>query len=221
MYKLPATDIPEEVQAKLHPWIAGFRGLSPAEATTRLHERWASIQRPSLLDLRDTLSEFEVRAIVDDGAGGMIYAVRPKSDENIVGNSFYLPAALVDSELTKRLKQVELEDNAAVKEFMTYFAGLAENSVACGNFVYGETPWPTFTDSWDGSIEAFDEWKSSLMIYVALNGCHVLVHPSGKVAWWMMQEHRVAKCANDFDEFIMQFSKHRKIAWPFDPYGPP
>lgn len=220
-YELPASDMPKDVQASLHPWIAGFIGLSPAEATARLHERWASLQRPSLLALRDTLSEFEVRAIVDDGAGGMIYAVRPKSDENIVGNSFYLPAALTESELTKHLKQVGLADNAALKEFMHYFGGLAEDSIAAGNFVYRETPWPTFSDSWEGSIQGFEDWKSSLMIYHALNGCHVLVHPNGKVAWWMMQEHRVAECANDFDEFIMYFSKHRKLAWPFDPYGPP
>jgi len=174
-----------------------------------------------LIALRETFSEFEVRAIVDTGVGGMIYAVRPNADDGIIGNSFYLPAPIEPEELTAKLQRVSLGENAAVQEFMQYFGGLAENVDAAGNFVYRDDPWPTFTDSWDGSIQGFDEWKSSLMLYTALNGCHVLVHPNGKVAWWMMQEHRVAEQSKDFDEFILYFNKHRKLAWPFDPYGPP
>jgi len=219
-FALPATDIPDDVRKSLHPWIAGFMGLTPAEATKRLHERWATISRPSLLALRETLSKFEVRAIVDHEVGGMIYAVRPDSDDGIVGNSFYLPAPIDPDELASRLDSVSLSNDAAVREFMTYFAGLAEDTAIAGNFVYLDSPWPRFTDSWDGSIKGFDEWENSLMFYYARNGCHVLVHPSGKVAWWVMQEHLVEETAVDFDEFVIQFSEHRKIAWPYDPYGP-
>lgn len=182
-YPLPAADIPDDVRSSLHPWIAGFIGLTPAGATERLRERWATIKRPSLLALRETLSEFEVRAIVDYEAGGMIYAVRPNAEDEDIGNIFYLPAPIDPDALESRLSSVSLSDNAAVREFMTHFAGLAEDTTTSGQFVYLDSPWPRFTDSWDGSIEGFDDWENSLMVYEARNGCHVLVHPSGKVAW--------------------------------------
>jgi hypothetical protein len=220
-YSLPAEDIPPDVRERLHPWIAGFIGLSPAEATQRLHARWASIERPSLVALRKTLSEFEVLAIVDCPNGGMIYAERPDADVDLIGNSFLLPAAIDADELSARLEAVSLSQNDSVREFLAHFAGLSEQADEAGNFVYLESPWPNFTDSWNESIVGFDEWKDSLMIYNALNGCHVLVRPDGKVGWWVMQERLVQEESQTFDEFIGTFNKHRKIAWPFDPYGAP
>lgn len=219
-YLLPTTEIPDSVRDTLHPWIAGFVGLSPAEATKRLHERWATIDRPSLVALRNTLSDFEVRAIVDDGAGGMIYAERVDAEDTLVGNVFFLPAPIDSEILESHLASVELSGNQAVRDFMTHFGGLSEDVSTAGHFIYLDSPWPTFTDSWENSIEGFDEWQNSLMIYHARNGCSVLVHPTGKVAWWMMQEHRVEELADNFDEFVNRFSDHRKLAWPFDPYGP-
>ena len=103
---------------------------------------------------------------------------------------------------------------------MTFFAGLAEDDSTAGNFLYRESPWPTFTDSWGGCIQGFAEWENALILYQARNGCELLVRPSGEVGWWMMQERYVADYALDFDEFVSKFSKYREVAWPFDPYGP-
>jgi hypothetical protein len=217
-YELPARDVPESVRARLHPWIAGFIGLTPAEATRRLHQRWEKIERPSLVSLRKTLSGFEVRAIVDGGDSGKIQAVRPGSDEGIIGNSFYLPGPMEEAELVSRLESVGLAANRSVFEFMTHFAGLAEDAQVAGSFLYRESPWPTFVDSWEGSIQGFDEWKNSVFIYIARNGCCVLVHRSGKVGWWIAQERRTVEAAANFDEFVEQFSKHRELEEPFDPY---
>jgi len=219
-YPLPATDVPDDVRSELHPWVGGFIGMRPAEATKRLHEHWATIERPSLRALRETLGEFEVREIVQYPDGGRIYAVRPNTDEDDIGNSFYLPAPLDPDELDAHLKAVSLSQNDSVREFLTHFAGWAEDVRISGDFVYREASWPTFTDSWEDTIAGFDEWKDSLMIYNARNGCQVLVHPRGNVAWWMFQERRVADLAPDFDGFIRQFSEYRKLAWPYDPYGP-
>ena len=68
-YELPAREIPANVRGALHPWIAGYVRLTPAQATERLHKRWQSIARPSLLALRKVLGDFEVRAIVDHEQG--------------------------------------------------------------------------------------------------------------------------------------------------------
>jgi hypothetical protein len=220
-YDLPADDMPVEVRRLLHPWIEEFVGLSPRAATKRLHERWSAIARPSLLSLRETLSEFEVRSIVIREPGGMIHAVRPGSDVGCVGNSFYLPAPLERGELLSRAASVSLADDNAFIDFMTHFAGMREDSYMSGDFVYSETPWDRFTDSWEGSIEGFGAWEGSLTFYVARNGCCLLVRPDGKVGWWFFQERRVATQADNIDEFVMQFSEHRKLAWPYDPYGPP
>ncbi|MCU0712153.1 MAG: hypothetical protein MUC43_08845 [Pirellula sp.] len=217
-YSLPAADIPDDVRKSLHPWIAGYIGLTPAEATKRLHDRWKNINRPSLVSLRDTLSEFDVSGIVDDKAGGLIYAVRRNAKDDYVGNSFYLPAPIELDTLELKLSSVSLGDNEAVREFLINFAGLAEDSTTAGHFVYLDSPWPTFTDSWDGKIRGFEEWENSLMLYSARNGCQLLLRRDGQVAWWMYQEHLVRQQADDFDKWINQFSEHRKLVLPYDPY---
>jgi hypothetical protein len=219
-YDLPAIDLPKSLQKKLHPWVAGFIGLSPAKATRRLQQRWADIKRPALKALRKTLSNFEVRAILVDGTGGQIYAERPDSEQTI-GNSFYLPGPLDPKELRGNLQSFGLAANPSVAEFLKHFAGLAEDTEVAGNFVYRESPWPSFTDSWDDSIDGFEVWENSLILYHARNGCMLLIHPTGRVAWWVMQESAVEQIAANFDEFVRKFNKHRKGAWPFDPYGPP
>src|SRR5262245_5343806 len=109
-YDLPADDLPKALRKKLHPWIAGFIGLSPAKATRRLQQRWADIKRPALKALRKTLSEFEVRAIVENKNGGAIYAERPGSEEEI-GNSFYLPGPLDAKLLRGKLESFGLAAN--------------------------------------------------------------------------------------------------------------
>ena len=212
-------DIPDHVRAKLDPWIAGFIGLTTAEANERLAERWSSIERPSLKALRDTLSKFEVRAIVDYEEGGLIYAYRPGSKDEGIGDFFYLPAPLNPEEIQKRLEPSKLQGNDALREFLFYFGGLAEDTATAGQFVYSDPPWPLFTDSWDGEIKGFEEWENALMLYHARNGCFILVRPDGKVAWWVMQEGIVETEAEDFDDFILKFNEHRKISWPYDPYG--
>lgn len=219
-YPLPAEDIPSSVRESLHPWISGFIGLSTVEATQRLQERWASINHPALLELRRTLSEFEVRSVVDYGEGGLIYAVRRNASDEYIGNTFYLPGPLDSAILDIQLDAVSHSENATLREFLQHFAGLAEDTTIAGHFVYLNLPWETFTDSWNGSIEGFDEWRDSLMLYQARNGCTLLARQDGAVGWWVMQESLVAKEADTFEEWIWKFSDHRKLAWPYDPYGP-
>lgn len=220
-YRLPANDISADVRERLHPWIVGFVGLTSEAAERRLAERWKSIERPSLRALRDTLSQFQIEAIVSYGEGGMIRAFRPTNDEVGCGDFWYLPPPLDADEISKKLLPSGLQGNQALHEFLEAFAGLAEDTTTAGHFVHDDPSWPLFTDSWDGLIEGFDDWKDSLMLYHARNGCHILIRRDGKVAWWIMQEHRVEQIADDFDAFIGQFNEHRKISWPYDPYGAP
>jgi hypothetical protein len=217
-YSLPANDIPEWVRLRLHPWIAGFIGMSQEQANLRVAERWSTIERPSLQALRDTLSHFSVEAIIDCKDGGMIRAFRATDEKVIIGDFWYMPAPLGSEEIVSRLVPSHTQSNDSLREFLVYFGGLAEDTAVAGNFVYRD-PWPLFIDSWDGAIEGFDEWMGSLMLFHARNGCFVLVRNDGKVAWWIFQECRVEVIADNFDEFILQFAKHREASWPFDPYG--
>ena len=214
-------EVPPEVKSRLHPWVAGFIGLSDAEANRRLKKRWESIERPSLRALSETLGEFDVRGIVDCDDGGMIYAYRPGSPDEGIGDFFYLPGPMDQDEIRESLKPAKLEENEALSEFLFHFGGLSEDTDSAGQFLYQEKPWPLFTDSWDGQIEGFDQWENSLMLYHARNGCNVLIRPDGRVAWWIMQERYVRPGAPNFDEFIRIFNEHRKQSWPFDPYGIP
>ena len=220
-YRLPANDIPADVRKRLHPWIAGFIGLTPEQADRRVAERWSSIQRPSLQALRDTLSRFSVDSIVDHGEGGKIRAYRPTTKEAGIGDYWYLSPPLDSTEISRRLEPGGLQANEGMKEFLTHFAGLAEDTVISGHFVHSEAPWPLFDKSWGDDIEGFDEWENSLILYTARNGCDVLVRKDGRVAWWVMQEGKVEPLAKDMDEFVLLFDAHRKLSWPYDPYGPP
>jgi len=220
-YCLPANDIPQETRQRLHPWIAGFIGLTPEEANRKVADRWSSIHRASLRSLRDTLTHFTVEAIIDYEQGGMIRAFRHTTETVGVGDYWHLPGPLDAGEITRKLAPSGLQANLAVLEFLSHFSGLAEDTYIAGHFVYSKSPWPIFIDSWEGSIQGFDEWKDSLMLYHASDGAHVLVRRDGMVAWWIMQERFIKPIAKDFDEFILQFNEHRKISWPFDPYGAP
>lgn len=222
-YSLRGAEIPLGIRRSWHPWIQAFVGLDPATATTRLHDRWASVGRESLRELRETLSEFEVREIIDFGDGGLIKGVRPGASDESVGNCFYLPGPLDSDVLNSRLASVSLAGNPAIQEFMSHFAGLAEDTTVAGHFVYSESPWPVFEDRWRDSIDdegEFEAWKGSLILFHARNGCHVLVHPTGRVAWLVMQEASINEIAGSFDDFLFRFNEHRKLAWPYDPYGP-
>ena len=114
-----------------------------------------------------------------------------------------------------------LEGNDELREFLIHFAGLAEDTDIAGNFVYLDDPWPIFTEAWDEDIEGIDEWKGSLILFHARNGCSLLVRKDGQVAWWIVQEGRIERVAKTFNEFVKAFDKHRKLSWPFDPYGAP
>lgn len=220
-YRLPANDISAELRQRLHPWIAGFIGLTPEEATRRIAHRWDSIQRPSLRALRETLSQFRVEAIVDYGEGGRIRAFRPTKEEVGCGDFWYLPPPLDADEITERLLPSGLQDHAALNEFMIHFSGLAEDTTTAGNFMHDDPPWPLFTGSWYGEMEGLDAWQGSLMLYHACEGSHILMRQDGKVAWYIMEWGKVEPLTDDFDSFIVQFNERRKISWPYDPCGVP
>ncbi len=220
-YSLIDDEIPDDVRARLHPWIAGFIGLSPEQAKARLEERWETIDRPSLRALSNVLLESKITYLVDSPEGGMICATRPDTYKSGNDDFWYLPAPPERSVIQEQLEPIGLADNKALGDFLYHFGDLAESHETSGYFMHSESPFPTFTDSWDGAIKDFDEWEGSLMLFHALNGCFILVRQDGSVGWWMMQEHRVKKEANDFDEFILEYSEYRKISWPCDPYGPP
>ena len=222
-YTLSGAELPAKTRQSWHPWIQKFVGLEPAEATRCLHDRWASIDRESLRALRETLSEFEVREVIDFGDGGLIRAVRTTTNDESVGNCFYLPGPLEADVLNARLSSVSLSENVALQEFMSHFAGLAEDTRVAGHFVYSESPWPVFDERLRDYVddeEVFEAWMGSLMLYHARNGCQVLVHPTGRVAWWVMQEASINEIAESFDDFLFLFNEHRKHSLPFDPYGP-
>ena len=166
-YPLPANDIPPEVRQRLHPWVAGFIGLTPAQADARLAERWAAIERPSLKALRDTLGEFEVKAITDHGEGGMIFAYRPdpkgrrpefRTDDQGIEDSFLLPGPLEPATIREGLKQTGLGDHEGLNELLYCFGGLSEEPN------HGRFEMDQFTDSYgdDSRIRRVEKFTDAV-----------------------------------------------------------
>jgi len=223
-YPLPASDIPPEVRSQLDPWVAGFIGLSGEQANERVRERWSEIEWPSLMALRDTLLKFEVQGISKTHSGFAIKAHRPGSDDPGIGDYWYLAGPMDRGEITRRLTPFGLEENEALRDFLFFFGGLAEDTKMSGHFVSGAEDWWVFDDSegWGVDPQATDgyyDWEGSLRLFFARDGCQILVDRDGAAGWWI-PEGTVTTETTSFDGFIRMFNKHRRSSRPFDPYPP-
>jgi|SRR5579872_1905882 len=65
-----------------------------------------------------------------------------------------------------------------------------------------------------------DEWQGALHFYHARNGDTLLLHPSGKVGWWVGAESRIVEYADSFADFCERYTGFRRLAWKsFGPRG--
>jgi hypothetical protein len=223
-YPLPALDVPEEFRRRLHPWIAGFIGLSPEEANQRVVERWKDLRQPSFRKLATVLSEFRVSAITDAQDGGSIHAERPGPDGGYK-QSWYLPGPLPPDVLRQQLAARGLERDLGVSEFLHAFAGLAEAAGGgAGAFPYEGETWMTFGE---GILRFRDDetgqgahWTGALVLFYSANGCFVLVKQDRPVAWWVVQEGRIQPIAPTVEAFAEHFVDYKELNFPYDPYGP-
>ncbi|WP_425617643.1 hypothetical protein NA78x_001324 [Anatilimnocola sp. NA78] len=222
-YVLPADELPADVNAALDPWISQLRGKQPADVKKMLVERWSTIQNPVLQELRDRLLEFQPTSVVVRQGQGWLRLQTPSADPGI-GDSWYVPAPISVATLSEKLKKVGLRDNAVLTEFAEHFSGLRESMPdTAGSFLEG-SEWYTFPlPGYElHEIRGAKDWQGSLILFHALNGNAVLLHPDGHCGWWHFPDHETEQRYPDLESFIRAFTQFSRVySWPFDGYTPP
>ncbi len=124
-------------------------------------------------------------------------------------------------------------------KFLCAFSGMLEDFVPNGgDFVDGTGDWRLIGGGDDASeaeykkvIARYAEWHGALHLYHARSGDILLVHPQGKVGWWIGPELRIADYTNSFAEFCKRYTGFRRqawkhygdsskvVAWPYDFYS--
>lgn len=218
-YFLPIKDMPEDVKQKLHPWLRELVGKEPSEVKGVLVERWNGIQNPALKAMRDRLLEFEPDSILITQEEAFLSLRLVPGIATQVGETWYLPPPEnVDWEM--RLNDAGIDGNAVTQEFLKNFAGLRESTVCSGNFLC-TSYWETFPlEGYKLSdIKGAENWSGSLIVYTNRGGHSVLLHPTGRMAWWLFAENEIHHEYKDFAEFTVYFTEfNRKYSAPFDPF---
>ena len=219
-YSLPATEMSIDVRNGLHPWIRKMVGKQPGEVKELLVERWKGIQSPTLRKMRDRLLEFQPDSIVVHHGEGWLCVRLTSGVDHGIGEKWYLPAPGDSAEWERRIMSLGVS-NATFLEFVQCFGGLREDTPdMSGDFLYLE-PWETFPlPGYElKKMKNAEKWQGSLIIYNGRGGYHALLHPSGRIGWWLMPEHEVIDAEQDFESFVNYFTEFsRQYSYPFDPF---
>lgn len=166
-YILPANEMPDGEHVGLDPWIRQLRGKRSAEVKQLLVERWSTIKNPALCELRDRLLEFQPVSILVHKGQGWLTLQLPNAEQGS-GDIWYLPAPQADIDWPAKLKDVGLQDNAVVSEFVQHFAGLRESIPdAAGNFLdRGEFETFPLSGYKLSDVKGTPDWQGSRLVVV-------------------------------------------------------
>jgi hypothetical protein len=221
-YLLPVTSMAEEDRIELPIWLGEFVDSIPESIREVLKDRWADVELPCNKLLRDRLLEFVPYSIVRFMGESYLRICLPGAELDRSGNSLLLANPASESAIAERLNSIGLADNDEFAEFLQYFGGLRESlPPQAGDFV-NEEDWQSASEIMYDDCEDFEEWQSGVCIYQACNGDCLVLHPSGKVAWFMHEENRFSDPYPTFGDFLSFYVRYNiDYACPLDAYAPP
>lgn len=209
-------------------------GLSPEQAADRLRTRWPKSSNPSVRGLIDFYNGYRPESLVICEDRAWVFCVRPEQ-QTTAADWCLIAEPLEPNVVGERLKKRGFHD-PLLAEFIGAFAGWREDYWPMdGHFIDAEELDGDFVlkiDDWLRTYEGIGWYEGSLVLYNARNGDQLLVHPSGRVGWLVGEERRATDYAASFAEFCEKYASYRtsfvpdrdsgkKIAWPFDSFGPP
>jgi hypothetical protein len=212
-YPLPV-DPQEPTLASLHPWLRELATLDPSEAHSSLRARWSSLSDDALCQLRDHLLQYAAISIVTTGPRAWLLCVREKGGFNLI-------APPVSRE-SIRLQQGRcgMGDNRLLTDLLEHFGGLREDFAPGGGYFIDEQEWRLVNEPFMEEIPGYSDWKNALFIFSSRGGDGLLLHPSGRVGWWVGDEVRMRNAYDDLGTCLVDFIRYREVPWPFDPYEP-
>lgn len=218
-YFLPVRDLPEADFERFGPWLKGVAGGDAEVATRALVERWRPHRGGLLGDLIEYCLEFRPNGVVVQDQKAWLLCVRPEnhSTEPAI---FLLPEPANPQLVRTRLDQYGFRDEL-LADFLCAFSGMLEDFVPNGgDLVEGAGDWRLVgndDDAWDAEFEkmiaGYLEWHGALHFFHARNSDKLLVHPMGKVGWWIGAECRIVEYTCSFAEFCERYTGFRRQAW--------
>ena len=212
-YPLPAQIEPSNL-ATLHRWLREVAVLGPPDAHARLQARWNGIQDAALRRVRDHLLEYEVTSLVLTGPDAWLLCVRRSGGFNLVA------PPVERSVVEEQQAQCGIRDNPLFTDLVEHFGGLREDFAPGGGYFMVPQEWRTVDEPWMAEVEGYSDWRGSLMVFSSRGGDTLLLHPSGKVGWWVADEVRMRDAYEDLGACLADFVRYRRVPWPFDPYEP-
>jgi hypothetical protein len=133
--------------------------------------------------------------------------------------TYFIPPPLDRASIRQRLSELSFPRHKLLVSFLHFFAGLREDTpLISGNFLcHDSKDWMLMLQDKD-DVEGFDEWQRGLMLYHARNGDGVIVHPRGRVGWWIFSEARIEGRYADLGEFVQCYVDRLDSKEPFDSY---
>ena len=213
-YPLPA-QLDPSILATLHPWVRRIACLSSADAHAELAARWKGLRDDALCRLRDHLLDGNVPSIALTRDRAWVICVQENGGFNVISPP-------PDSDAVKdRLARWQHDANPLLADFLEHFAGIREDFAPDGGVFLDDQEWEFIDQPWMfEKIEGCSDWKDSLIVFHSRGGDLLLLHPSGRVGWWVADEVRVRHAYDSFASAFVDFVRYHKVPWPFDSYEP-
>jgi hypothetical protein len=214
----PCHDMPSTVKETLHPWLQQMVGFEPKLAKDILLNRWADISIESLVHLRDLfLGDFFPQSIFTHENDAWLGLARPTRVLPNSGDIILLPPPPDATKVEQGLTKCPFANDPGLFSFVNHFGSFREEiPPSSGSFLIPD-PWETLFDCWgqndDGRYgEWYAEWSDALVVYGAISGDMVLLHPSGKLGWLGFAEGEIWHLADNFDAFVRRYTIYRRKA---------
>jgi hypothetical protein len=213
-YPLPA-QLDAPTLATLDPWIRQIARLNPADARAALAARWDGLRDDVLCRLRDHLLEGDVPSVALTGDRAWVVCMRENGGFNLV-------APPLDRDAINRQQGAwKGDENPLLTDFLEHFGGLREDFAPGGGYFIDAEGWEFVNEPWMfEKVKGGSDWKDSLIVFHSRGGDLLLLHPSGKVGWWVADEVQVRDTYEDLASCVIEFVRYQDVPWPFNPYEP-
>lgn len=218
-YFLPIRDLPESDLAQLGPWLQSVAHGDADAATRALEERWQPYCHDPFRGLIEYYLSFQPNGVVIHDQQAWLLCFSPETAFS--EGTMYLVPEPVDGHIVRtRLNNFGFRDEL-LAQFLSAFSGIREDFVPSpGDFVEGAGDWRLIgrdDKAWEAEFEktvaGYAEWHGALHFYHARNSDTLLVHPAGKVGWWVGDDLKIVEYASSFADFCVLFTGFRNHAW--------
>jgi hypothetical protein len=218
-YFLPVRNVLEADLAPLGPWLQAVARGDADAAKRALEERWQQYRHDPFRDLIEYYLAFQPNGVVIHDQKAWLLCFRSETAFS-EGTMYLLPEPVDDHNVRTRLSNCGFRDDL-LTQFLCAFSGIREDFFpSAGYFVEGAGEWRLIgsdDEAWEAEFEktvaGYTEWHGALHFYHSRSSDTLLVHPTGKVGWWVGDDLKIVEYAPSFADFCALYTRFRNHAW--------